>query len=46
MAAFNFVTKSVDLQDLEITIRKTFDDIAKLRESERLRAAAEACSQQ
>src|ERR1700746_3100981 len=35
------VPKPVDLQDLEITIRKTLDDIAKLRESERLRAAAE-----
>jgi adenylate cyclase len=39
--AFDFVTKPVDLQDLEITIRKTLDDIAKLREIERLRAAAE-----
>jgi len=39
--AFDFVTKPVDLQDLEITIRKTLDDIAKLRESERLRVAAE-----
>ena len=39
--AFDFVTKPVDLQDLEITIRKTLDDIAKLREVERLRAAAE-----
>jgi adenylate cyclase len=39
--AFDFVTKPVDLQDLEITIHKTLDDIAKLREIERLRAAAE-----
>jgi adenylate cyclase len=39
--AFDFVTKPVDLQDLEITIRKTLDDIAKLREIERLRTAAE-----
>jgi adenylate cyclase len=39
--AFDFVTKPVDLNDLEITIRKTLDDIGKLRESERLRAAAE-----
>jgi adenylate cyclase len=39
--AFDFVTKPVDLQDLEITIRKTLDDIAKLREIERLKAAAE-----
>ena len=39
--AFDFVTKPVDLNDLEITIRKTLEDIGKLRESERLRAAAE-----
>jgi adenylate cyclase len=39
--AFDFVTKPVDLQDLEITIHKTLDDIARLREIERLRAAAE-----
>jgi adenylate cyclase len=39
--AFDFVTKPVDLNDLEITIRKTLDDIAKLRELERRRAASE-----
>jgi adenylate cyclase len=39
--AFDFVTKPVDLQDLEITIRKTLGEIGKLREIERLRAAAE-----
>jgi adenylate cyclase len=39
--AFDFVTKPVDLNDLEITIRKTLADIAKLREVERERAAAE-----
>src|SRR6266568_4369288 len=39
--AFDFVTKPVDLNDLEITIRKTLEDIAKLREIERLHAAAE-----
>src|SRR5438874_2189424 len=39
--AFDFVTKPVDFSDLEITIRKTLTDIAKLREIERLRAAAE-----
>jgi adenylate cyclase len=39
--AFDFVTKPVDFSDLEITIRKTLADIAKLREIERLRAAAE-----
>jgi adenylate cyclase len=39
--AFDFVTKPVDLNDLEITIRKTLEDIGRLREIERLRAAAE-----
>jgi adenylate cyclase len=39
--AFDFVTKPVDLNDLEITIRKTLDDIAKTREIDRQRAAAE-----
>jgi adenylate cyclase len=39
--AFDFVTKPVDFGDLEITIRKTLADIAKLREIERQRAAAE-----
>jgi adenylate cyclase len=39
--AFDFVTKPVDLNDLEITIHKTLEDIGKLREIERLRAAAE-----
>jgi adenylate cyclase len=39
--AFDFVTKPVDLNDLEITIRKTLDDIGRLREIERQRAAAE-----
>jgi adenylate cyclase len=39
--AFDFVTKPVDLADLEITIRKTLDEIGKLREIERLHAAAE-----
>ncbi len=39
--AFDFVTKPVDLNDLEITVRKALTDIAKLREIERLRAAAE-----
>jgi adenylate cyclase len=39
--AFDFLTKPVDLQDLDTTIQKTLDDIAKLREIERLRAAAE-----
>jgi adenylate cyclase len=39
--AFDFVTKPVDFADLEVTIRKTLADIAKLREIERQRAAAE-----
>jgi adenylate cyclase len=39
--AFDFVTKPVDLADLEITIRKTLDEIGKLREIEGQRAAAE-----
>ena len=39
--AFDFVTKPVDFNDLEVTIRKTLADIAKLHEIERLRAAAE-----
>src|SRR5712671_3429094 len=39
--AFDFVTKPVDLNDLEITIRKTLDEIARIRELDRLRAAAE-----
>jgi adenylate cyclase len=39
--AFDFVIKPVDFNDLEVTIRKTLADIAKLREMDRLRAAAE-----
>src|SRR5260370_3813293 len=39
--AFDFVTKPVDLSDLEITIRKTLADTEKLREMDRLRLAAE-----
>jgi adenylate cyclase len=39
--AFDFVTKPVDFNDLEVTMRKTLADIAKLREIERQRAAAE-----
>jgi adenylate cyclase len=39
--AFDFVTKPVDFTDLEVTIRKTVADIAKLREIERLHGAAE-----
>ena len=39
--AFDFVTKPVDLNDLEITVRKTLDDIARIRDIDRRRAAAE-----
>ena len=39
--AFDFVTKPVDLKDLDITIKKTLSDIARVRELERRRAAAE-----
>jgi adenylate cyclase len=39
--AFDFVTKPVDLADLETTIRKTLADVAHLRDLERQRAAAE-----
>src|SRR5580658_7864280 len=39
--AFDFVTKPVDLNDLEITIRKSLANIAILREMGRLREAAE-----
>jgi adenylate cyclase len=39
--AFDFVTKPVDFGDLEVTIHKTLADITKLREIERLHAAAE-----
>ena len=39
--AFDFVTKPVDLSDLEITVRKGLANVAKLREMDRQRAAAE-----
>jgi adenylate cyclase len=39
--AFDFVTKPVDLNDLEITVRKTIEDIAKLRDIDRQLQAAE-----
>jgi adenylate cyclase len=39
--AFDFVTKPVDFGDLEITVRKTLDDIARLRDIDARRAAAE-----
>ncbi len=41
--AFDFVTKPVDFSDLEITVRKTIDDIARLRDiDQRLEAAERA----
>src|SRR5580658_5535716 len=41
--AFDFVTKPVDLNDLEITVRKTIDDISRLRDiDQRLEAAERA----
>ncbi len=39
--AFDFVTKPVDLNDLEITMRKTLEEIARIREIDRQRLAAE-----
>ena len=39
--AFDFVTKPVDFSDLEITVRKTLDDIGRLRDIDRRREAAE-----
>jgi signal transduction histidine kinase len=39
--AFDFVLKPIDMADLEATIRKTVGEIAKLREIERRRLAAE-----
>jgi adenylate cyclase len=39
--AFDFVTKPVDLRDLEITVHKALANVAKLREMDRQRMAAE-----
>lgn len=39
--AFEFVPKPVDLVDLEMTVNKTLDEIARVREIDRQRAAAE-----
>jgi signal transduction histidine kinase len=39
--AFDFVTKPIDMADLMATIRKTLDEIARVREIERRRQAAE-----
>jgi signal transduction histidine kinase len=40
--AFDFVTKPIDMVDLKATISKTRDDIARVREIERRRQAAES----
>src|SRR3954469_18119927 len=37
--AFDFVTKPVDLNDLEVTMRKTLDEIARIRDIDRRRGA-------
>jgi adenylate cyclase len=39
--AFDFVTKPVDLNDLDLTIHKTLDDVARLRDIDQRREAAE-----
>jgi adenylate cyclase len=39
--AFDFVTKPVDLNDLEITINKTLEEIARVRDLDQRRLAAE-----
>ena len=39
--AFDFVTKPIDMTDLELTMHKALDEIAKSRETERQRIAAE-----
>jgi adenylate cyclase len=39
--AFDFVTKPIDMIDLEVTIRKTLDELARVQELERRRTAAE-----
>lgn len=41
LGAFDFVTKPIEFDDLEVTIKKTMDDLNKLREAQRSREAAE-----
>jgi adenylate cyclase len=41
LGAFDFVTKPIEFEDLEVTIKKTLDDLHKLREAYRLREVAE-----
>jgi adenylate cyclase len=39
--AFDFITKPIDMTDLEVTIRKTIDEIARMREIQRQRDEAQ-----
>jgi adenylate cyclase len=39
--AFDFITKPIDMADLEVTIRKTLDEIARMREIRRQRDEAQ-----
>ena len=41
LGAFDFVTKPIEFEDLEVTIEKTLEDLNKLREAHRLRELAE-----
>jgi adenylate cyclase len=41
LGAFDFVTKPIDFEDLELTINKTIADLQSLREIHRLRESAE-----
>jgi len=41
LGAFDFVTKPIEFNDLEVTIKKTLDNLNKLREIQRLHDAAE-----
>lgn len=41
LGAFDFVTKPIEFDDLELTIQKTLADLGKLREIHRLREVAE-----
>lgn len=41
LGAFDFVTKPIEFDDLEITIRRAYDDLEKMRENQRERDAAE-----
>jgi adenylate cyclase len=41
LGAFDFVTKPIEFNDLEVTINKSMDDLRRLREVQRARDAAE-----